>query len=70
VKIQIPYDNVTEALEAGRNGEVWGIIHFGDNFTEEYENRQYLGDSAELENIFRSRISVNMDSSSEFIFKK
>lgn len=61
---------MSEALEAGRNGEVWGVIHFGQNFTEEYEIRQSLGDSAKLENILRSRISINIDSSSELILKK
>jgi hypothetical protein len=47
---------------------VWGVIHFGQNFTEEYEIRQSLGDSAKLDNILRSRISINIDSSSELIF--
>jgi hypothetical protein len=61
---------VSEALEAGRNGQVWGVIHFGHNFTEEFEIRQEAGDSATLENIIRSRITVNMDSSSAMIKKK
>ncbi|XP_046651597.1 ABC transporter G family member 20-like [Daphnia pulicaria] len=65
--IQVPYDNVSEALEAGRNGQVWGVIHFGHNFTEEFEIRQEAGDSATLENIIRSRISVNIDSSNKII---
>ena len=64
--IQVPFDNMSDALEAGRNGQVWGVIHFGQNFTEEYEIRQADGDLAKLENIFRSRISVTIDSSSEF----
>ena len=64
---QVPYDNLSDALEAGRNGQVWGVIHFGHNFTEEFEIRQEAGDSATLENIIRSRISVNMDSSSAMI---
>jgi hypothetical protein len=58
---------VSEALDAGRNGQVWGVIHFGHNFTGEFEIRQDAGDSATLENIIRSRISVNMDSSSAMI---
>ena len=61
---------MSEALEAGRNGQVWGVIHFGHNFTEEFEIRQEAGDSATLENIIRSRITVNMDSSSAMIKKK
>nr|CAH0113565.1 unnamed protein product [Daphnia galeata] len=65
--IQVPYDNVTDALAAGKNGEVWGVIQFGQNFTEEYEIRQLDGNSAELENIFRSRINVSIDSSNQQI---
>ncbi|KAK4007658.1 hypothetical protein OUZ56_012811 [Daphnia magna] len=65
--IQVPYENLTEALEAGRSGEVWGVIHFGHNFTEEFEKRQADGDSATLENIIRSRIGINMDSSNHLI---
>jgi hypothetical protein len=57
---------VSDAIEAGRNGKVWGVIHFGKNFTEEFEVRQANGDSSDFDNIIRSRISVNMDSSSEF----
>ena len=64
--MQIPYENVSEAMDAGKNGRVWGVIHFGRNFTEEFEIRQSEGDSANLENIIRSRISINMDSSSKF----
>jgi hypothetical protein len=69
--MQVPYENVSAAIEAGRHGKVWGVIHFGKNFTQEFEMRQSNGDSAELDNIIRSRISINMDSSSElFIYFK
>ncbi|XP_057368473.1 ABC transporter G family member 20-like [Daphnia carinata] len=65
--IQMPYGSISDALEAGKNGQVWGVIHFGHNFTQEFEIRQSVGDSASLENIIRSRISVNMDSSNQQI---
>jgi hypothetical protein len=52
-------------MEAGKRNDVWGVMHFGHNFTEEFELRQNNGDSASLENIIRSRISVNMDSTSK-----
>ncbi|EFX70382.1 ABC protein, subfamily ABCH [Daphnia pulex] len=65
--IQIPYDNISDALVAGKKGHVWGVIHFGHNFTEEFEVRQSEGDSANLKNIIRSRISINMDSSNQQI---
>ena len=38
--MQIPYENVSEAMDAGKNGRVWGVIHFGRNFTEEFEIRE------------------------------
>ncbi|KAI9558715.1 ABC protein [Daphnia sinensis] len=65
--IQVPFENISDALEAGKNGHVWGVVHFGHNFTEEFELRQMEGDSATMENIMRSRISVNMDSSNQQI---
>jgi hypothetical protein len=63
--MQVPYQSLPDAMEAGRNGQVWGVIHFGHNFTEEFEIRQTEGDSTNVDNIIRSRISVNVDSSSE-----
>ena len=63
--LQVPYDNVSKALEAGKKGQVWGMIHFGHNFSEEFEIRQDAGDSATVENIIRSKISINMDSTSK-----
>ena len=41
------------------------MIHFGHNFSEEFEIRQDAGDSATVENIIRSKISINMDSTSK-----
>jgi hypothetical protein len=60
--LQIPFDTVPEAIEAGKMNDVWGVIHFGHNFTEEFEIRQESGDSATFDNILRSQISVKMDS--------
>lgn len=59
---------MSEALEAARNNNVWGVVHFGHNFTEEFELRQSEGDAANLQNIIRSRISVKMDSTSQLIY--
>ncbi len=56
---------MSNALEAGKNGHVWGVIHFGHNFTEEFEIRQSIGDSANIDNILRSQIGINVDSSSK-----
>ena len=57
---------MSNALDAGKNGQVWGVIHFRHNFTQEFEIRQSVGDSANVENIIRSQIGINMDSTSEF----
>ncbi|XP_046459302.1 ABC transporter G family member 20-like isoform X2 [Daphnia pulex] len=65
--VQVPYQSLPDAMEAGRNGQVWGVIHFGHNFTEEFEIRQTEGDSTNVDNIIRSRISVNVDSSNHQI---
>jgi hypothetical protein len=63
--LQIPFETVPEAMEAGKRNDVWGVIHFGHNFTKEFEIRQNSGDSASFENIIGSQISVNMDSTSK-----
>jgi hypothetical protein len=62
--LQIPFDNYSEALEAGKRNDVWGVIHFGHNFTEEFEIRRESGDSATYDTILRSQINVRMDSTS------
>ncbi|XP_046645712.1 ABC transporter G family member 20-like isoform X2 [Daphnia pulicaria] len=62
--IQVPYENLSDALEAGRNGQVWGVIHFGQNFTEEFEMRE---DSMSKENIIGRQINITMDSSNQQI---
>ncbi|KAI9558879.1 ABC protein [Daphnia sinensis] len=60
--IQVPYENVSDGIEAGRRGHVWGVVHFGRNFTEEFEMREW---AVELENIIGRRINVYMDSSNQ-----
>ncbi|EFX70380.1 ABC protein, subfamily ABCH [Daphnia pulex] len=65
--VQVPYESMSNALEAGKNGHVWGVIHFGHNFTEEFEIRQSIGDSANIDNILRSQIGINVDSSNQQI---
>ncbi|XP_057369454.1 ABC transporter G family member 20-like [Daphnia carinata] len=63
--IQVPYANVSDALEAGRKGQVWGVVHFGWNFSKEFEMRESDGNAAELANIIGSQIGINMDSSNQ-----
>ena len=62
----MPFSNYSEALEATRNGEVWGVIHFGQNFTDELVVRQSDGNDADNETIIGSRISISLDWSSKF----
>lgn len=64
---KVPYTNYTEALEATRRGDVWGVIHFGQNFTDELVVRQSDGNSADNETILASQIGVSLDWSSKFI---
>lgn len=54
------------AIEATRNGEVWGVVHFGRNFTDEIIVRQSDGSASSNETVVGSRIGVTMDFSSEF----
>ncbi|XP_057369450.1 ABC transporter G family member 20-like [Daphnia carinata] len=60
--IQVPYENISDAIEAGRRGHVWGVVHFGRNFTEEFEMRDW---AIGLENVIDRRINVHMDTSNQ-----
>ncbi|XP_057369451.1 ABC transporter G family member 23-like [Daphnia carinata] len=60
--IQVPYENISDAMEAGRRGHVWGVVHFGRNFTEEFEKKDWAVD---LESIIGRRINVHMDTSNQ-----
>lgn len=62
---KVPYENLNEALEATKRGEVWGVIHFGLNFTDELVVRQGDGSAAQNETILASRINVYLDYSGE-----
>ncbi|KAI9558878.1 ABC protein [Daphnia sinensis] len=58
-------DNIIQVT--GRKGQVWGVVHFGWNFSKEFEMRESDGDAAELANIIGSQIGINMDSSNQQI---
>lgn len=64
--VQIPYTNYTEALEATRRGDVWGVIHFGQNFTDELMVRQADGSHVDNATLQASSIGVSLDWSSKF----
>ena len=68
--VQVPYTNYTEALEATRRGEVWGVIHFGQNFTDEFVVRQADSKYADNETLQASQIGISLDWSSKCLPNK
>lgn len=62
--VQVPFDDHEKALEATRMGEVWGVVHFHKDFTDELMVRQSDGNYAENETIENSRIGISLDWSS------
>lgn len=65
--IQVPYQSLPDAIEATKRGEVWGVVHFGRNFTDELMVRQADGSAASNETIIASQIGVTMDFSNQQI---
>nr|CAH0102208.1 unnamed protein product [Daphnia galeata] len=65
--IQVPYQSLSDALDATLRGTVWGVIHFGHNFTEELLERQINGNAVDKETIQASRIGITLDWSNEQI---
>ena len=63
--VQIPYSNYEDALRATQHGEVWGVVHFPQNFTDELVVRQLDGSDATNETILGSQIGVKLDWSSK-----
>ena len=64
-KYQVPFTNHSLAIEAAQRGDVWGVIHFTHNFTDEYISRENLGNGADLQTVIGSQIGVSLDWSSE-----
>lgn len=62
---KVPFKSLTDAMDATRRGEVWGVVHFGQNFTDELVVRQADGNHADNETILASRIAITLDWSSE-----
>jgi hypothetical protein len=51
------------AMKAAKNGDVWGIISIGENFTHNWEQRlHFMTDNATLEG---STVFVHLDMTSE-----
>ena len=70
LRIKIGFRSISEAENAFKEGIVWGIIHFGKDFSERLITRAIANKNADLETITGSRITVNLDwSSKNVIFK-
>jgi hypothetical protein len=67
VNVQVPFQSVSEALDAVKIGKVWGVVHFPQNFTDELVVRRADGKFADKETILASRIAITLDSSSGFM---
>lgn len=53
-------------MEAAKRGDVWGVVHLGQNFTDEIMVRQADGSASSNETIIGSQIGVSMDYSSKW----
>ncbi|KAI9556290.1 ABC protein [Daphnia sinensis] len=65
--IQVPFQSVEEALDAVKRGKVWGVVHFGKDFTDELVVRQADGNYADNETIRASRVAITLDESNQQI---
>lgn len=56
-------------MKAAKDRRVWGVLKFGQNFTEQLVTRISSGiNDGELENIVASQIGIHLDESSLFNF--
>ncbi len=62
---KVPFRDLEEAEKAAKNGQVWGVIHFGANFSEQLLARIQDGvNDGNLETIRTSQIGIRLDESS------
>ena len=62
----MPFQNLDDAVEATRRGEVWGVIHIPQYFTDNLKSR--LSDVSKLtdnDTIIGSQVGVTLDWSSK-----
>ena len=57
-------------MDATRNGDIWGVVHFPHNFSKFYDIRTTDGKESTNETIIGSRIAVTLDWSSELIINR
>lgn len=62
---KVHFDDFEEAKRAAKDGELWGVIQFSGNFSENLVARITHGvNDANLETINNSQIGINLDESS------
>ena len=65
ILVQVPFQTIPEALNATKDAKVWGLVHFGANFSENLISRHANGSYIDMDTIVGSRINIMMDSTSE-----
>ena len=60
------FNTLDDAIDATRRGDIWGVVHFPQNFTDEFVVRQTDGKESDNATIIGSQIGVNLDWSSKF----
>lgn len=63
---QIKYDNLTSAIDAVRQGTVWGAIHIPDKYSQNLQSRLIMGEEVTNETISNGTIRVYPDLTSEY----
>lgn len=66
---QVRYDNLSGAIEAVKHGQVWGIIHIPDKYTENLQSRMIMGEDVNNETIGNGTIKVYPDLTSKLRVK-
>ncbi|KAL6445681.1 hypothetical protein ACFW04_000879 [Cataglyphis niger] len=61
------YENLDTAMDAVRNGHVWGTLYFTENFTDALVARMALGKDSDDETLDQSEIRVWLDMSNQQI---
>lgn len=58
---QIPYANLSSAIDAVRRGKVWGAIHIPDKYSQNLQSRLIMGEDVTNETISNGTIRVYPD---------
>lgn len=64
---QIPFSNLTPAIESVKNGENWGVLHIGPAFTDNLLSRYLQGIQVDNETIEASTVMLYLDMTNQQI---